>query len=197
MAIRRIVSVPIWDQGEAAEDELRLRINVGRGRERKSVFGFGAHESTRRCLALLGGLYAEGAPRPARVLDVGCGTGILSIACARLGASEALGVDIDPDSPPLADENARHNGVSDRCRFTLDPAGEVEGTFDLVLANLPSADVSLQLCEVLCARARGGLLILSGFTDKRRDEVVAAYEARGRVLRSETREGPWCGLLFR
>src|SRR5471030_1941562 len=109
MAIRRIVTVPMWEERQAAEDELLLRINVGRGGTK--VFGFGAHETTRRCLALLGGLYAEGAPRPARVLDVGSGTGILSIACARLGARETLGVDIEPESPALAAENAVHNGV--------------------------------------------------------------------------------------
>jgi ribosomal protein L11 methyltransferase len=75
------------------------------------------------------------------VLDVGCGSGLLSIACARLGAEEVLGVDIDANAVTLASENAERNGAADRCRFGLTPPAQVPGQFDLVVANLPNSEI--------------------------------------------------------
>src|SRR2546428_9176979 len=105
------------------------------------VFGFGAHRTTQNCVAVISGLYAEGAPRPRSVLDVGCGSGLLSIVCGRLGAEQVLGLDIDANAVALATENAERNGAADRCRFAITPVAEVTGQFDLVVANMPSSDI--------------------------------------------------------
>ena len=81
----------------------------------------------------------------ARVLDVGCGSGLLSIVCARLGAEQVLGLDIDANAVALAAENAERNGAADRCRFAVTPVAEVAGQFDLVVANMPSSEIIRQL----------------------------------------------------
>jgi ribosomal protein L11 methyltransferase len=195
MDIRRIVTVPLWDQREEREGELLLRINVGRSGG--LAFGFGSHPTTSLALGFVGGLYAQGTARPRRVLDVGCGTGVLAIACARLGAEEVLGVDIDAAAVGVSAENAERNGVADRCRFATTPASEVPGSFDLVVANLPSAAILRELCPALCARAHGGLLILSGFQEGTyRESVLADFTAAGRALRREARQPPWCSFLL-
>ena len=196
MAIRKIVSVPFWDERPAAEGELVLRIHTGvKG---AMAFGFGSHPTSSACLSIIAGLYAAGAPRPRRVLDVGCGTGVLGIAAARLGAEEVLGLDIDPHAVELAVRNAAANEAAERCRFSLTSVNDVPGSFDLVVANLPSREVVGSLADPLCARAQGGLLLVSGFVQPKSGPVLEALQSRGRVLRTtvEGRLG-WCALLLR
>jgi ribosomal protein L11 methyltransferase len=130
------------------------------------------------------------------VLDVGCGSGILSIACARLGATRALGLDIEEEALRIAPENAAANGVAQICRFERTAVADVAGTFDLVLANI-LAPVLRELRPVLCARARGGMLVLSGFKEKNRDELVASYEAEGLRLKTELERDGWHTVLLR
>jgi ribosomal protein L11 methyltransferase len=190
--VRKIVVVPGWEQRESIDGELVLRVGLG---SKRLAWGFGAHDSTSLTLALLGGLYSGRGPRPRRVLDVGCGSGILSIACARLGAVETLGLDIAEEALEVARENAAANGVGDLCRFEGTPVAETPPGFDLVVANMLKP-VLLELCEPICERARG-LLILSGFKDEGRDEVVGAYQARGMTLRSELSRNEWHTVLLR
>lgn len=191
----RVTAVPFWETREPREGELLLRINVGK--KGSMVFGFGAHPTTRNCVAVISGLYAEGGPRPRRVLDVGCGSGLLSIACARLGAEEVLGVDIDANSVALASENAGRNGAADRCRFALTPPAQLPGQFDLVVANLPSSEIIRELAPALCERSRGGLLFVSGYGAHMRQAVVEDLQARRRKLHSEIVTDGWGGLLWR
>ena len=195
MDVRRIVTVPIWESRTAAEGELVLRINVGRGGG--IAFGFGAHPTTTVSLALLGGLYRPGGPRPSRILDVGCGSGVLGIACARLGAAEVLGVDIAPEAVAMSAENAATNGVAGVCRYQGTAAADVPGTFDLVVANLPSSVVLRELAPAISARAGAGLIILSGFVEQYREVVLAAFAALGRNPRAEAVHAGWCGALLR
>ena len=195
MNVRRIVTVPPFLDREAGEGELVVRINVGRGQA--LAFGSGAHQTTKAALGLLGGLYADGAPKPRRVLDVGCGSGVLGIACALLGAEEILGVDVEPEAVEMSNENAGHNGVQDRCRYSLTPVADVPGAFDLVLANLPSAEVLRELAPALRDRARGGLLIASGIREDKRDGAIAAFTDLGLSVRAEVVVHGWCGALFR
>jgi ribosomal protein L11 methyltransferase len=191
----RVTTVPFWETREPREGELLLRINVGK--KGAMAFGFGAHPTTRNCVAVITGLYEEGAPRPRRVLDVGCGSGLLSIACARLGAEEVLGVDIDATAVALAAENAERNGAAQRCRFELTPPGEVPGRFDLVVANLPNSEIIRALAPALCERSRSGLLFVTGYGAHLREAVVADLQARRRKLRSEVVTGGWGGLLWK
>jgi len=142
------------------------------------AFGTGQHETTRLCLEGIDGLAAAGA-LPARVLDVGCGTGVLAIAAARLGAVEVLGIDNDPQAVAAARDNLAPNGVEGRVTFATTPIEAVEGRFGLVVANI-MAHVLIALGEAIRARvAPGGSLHLSGVLVEQEAEVRGAYEALG------------------
>jgi ribosomal protein L11 methyltransferase len=194
MRIRKIVTVPSWEEREAKDGELLLRIKLGR--KGSLAFGFGSHATTSACLSLIAGLYVRGARRPRRVLDVGSGSGVLSIACALLGAEEVQGIDIAQVALEVAPENAALNGVAGKCHFSLTQLEKIEGTFDLVVANV-LGPLLREMCEPLCARAAGGMLLVSGFKEAERDELLALFVARGPKLHlSVPREG-WCTALFR
>lgn len=144
----------------------------------KGAFGSGEHETTASCLEILEELPAVAG---ATVLDLGSGTGILALGAVKLGAKEALCVDISPDAVRTCRRNGELNGVADRLRHhtgSLEslPAGE---TFDLVLANI-YGDLLVDLVEQLSARvAPRGHLLLSGMLWEYNYEVRRLYEERG------------------
>jgi ribosomal protein L11 methyltransferase len=155
------------------------------------AFGDGRHETTQMCLAALA---AFAPPPPFRLLDVGSGTGILSIAAALLGG-DAFGVEIDDTANAVARENARLSGVADRAAFgTAWP----EGRFDVVVANILRG-VLVALADEIAGRiAPGGLLVLSGVVSTDVPELVARYAPQLRGARPEIFErGPWRALAWR
>jgi len=157
----RIVVVPAWiEPPETGADDLVLEIDPGR------VFGHGGHPTTRLLLEELDRRIAGGES----VLDVGTGSGVLAIAAAKLGADRVVGIDIDPACVPVTTANAERAGVTVEVSTT--PLAEVEGTFDLVLANI-GADVLKDLAPLV--QAKGGVLLLSGLLVDRVDDVAAAY----------------------
>jgi SAM-dependent methyltransferase len=131
---------------------------------------------------------------PGRVLDVGCGTGILSIGAAKMGASEIVGLDVDPDAIAAARANAQTNGVAQAITLSDTPASDLEGTFPLVVANI-LAHILLALADALVARtAPGGRLILSGLLAEQADELLEAFTQRGCWLEGQATRGPWVRL---
>lgn len=154
VAAGRLVVVPAWIE------PITLVIDPGR------VFGHGGHPTTRLLLEELDRRIVGGES----VLDVGTGSGVLAVAAKKLGAGRAVGIDIDPACVPVATANAEANGVEVEVSAT--PLAEVEGTYDVVLANI-GADVLVELAPEL--QARGRLLLLSGLLADRVDEVAAAY----------------------
>ena len=191
----RLFIVPEWerDTAELPEGAVRVLMNPG------LTFGTGSHASTQLCL--------EGVERylvPASyVLDLGCGSGILSIAALALGASHVTGVDIDPKAVDVAYENAALNGFGkDRCRYlagnVLDDPALVEDLArekaPLVLANIV-ADVIIPLAPMVPdLLAEGGTFLCSGIIDQRGDEVAAALEKAGlRVIQRLEKNG-WIAL---
>jgi ribosomal protein L11 methyltransferase len=132
------------------------------------AFGTGSHASTRLVLRAL-----EKAIQPGdRVLDYGCGSGILAIVAAKLGAGDVAALDIDPQALDTTRENARINGVSLRVAL---PGQLPEGTYDMVLANILAGPL-IALEAQLAARTRaGGRLLLSGILQSQAAEVAAAY----------------------
>ncbi|WP_437609021.1 50S ribosomal protein L11 methyltransferase [Sorangium sp. So ce834] len=155
------------------------------------AFGDGRHESTRMCLQAL----AAFAPRGGfRLLDVGSGTGILSIAAAKLGG-EAIGVDIDAAAIAIAAESARRSAVEARVRFTTTWP---DGGFELVVANI-LRDVLTELAPLIAARlAPLGTLILSGLVSTDVPEIVARYAPLLAGQRPEIFErGAWRTLVWR
>lgn len=157
----RIVVVPAWVDPPVTEPgDVVLEIDPGR------VFGHGGHPTTRLLLEELDRRITGGE----RVLDVGCGSGVLAIAAARLGATHVVGIDIDPECVPVTLANAERAGVTVEVSTT--PLADVTGTFDLVLANIGAA-VLEELAPQL--EARGGVLLLSGLLAERVDDVTEAY----------------------
>ena len=188
---KRVYIVPDWMRGQGTpEGRVPLYLNPG------LTFGTGAHPTTQLCLELL-----EEALRPGdKVLDLGCGSGILAIAALALGASRAIGVDIDPKAADVAFENAALNGVGpDRLSVY---AGDVLSDKKLaarleprqnrvVLANIV-ADVIIPLSATAGRfMTDGGVFLTSGIIDGRQEEVKAALEQNGFAVVNHLERGGW------
>jgi ribosomal protein L11 methyltransferase len=160
----RLVIVPSW---HAPADDGRIPIVLDPG----LAFGTGSHPTTRLCLQWLERHLHPGAT----VIDYGCGSGILGIAAARLGASAVVGIDIDPQAIASTRDNAAANGVAVDARASLDARPQPA---DVVVANILSSPLKL-LAPVLVDLVRpGGALVLSGVLERQIDEVAAAYAPR-------------------
>lgn len=159
------------------------------------AFGTGSHPSTRLAVRLLEGL--EDGDFPAAVLDVGCGSGILSLVSARLGARRVLGVDICPDAIELARENVSANHLQKRITVQQVPLEEIEGPYDLILANLTVSVLYCLLAEIGRLAAPGGRLIVSGCRGRQIDDVSRRLEEAGWRLEQRTCRERWQALLCR
>ncbi len=183
---RRIVVVPSWRSYEAKPDDVMLTLDPG------MAFGTGQHETTRMCLEALEGAVVPGS----RVLDVGCGSGILAIAAAKLGATIVCAVDVDPNCIRVTRHNAGDNGVGDIvCAEAGSLGGDwpfpAEAPFDVVVANI-IARVIIDLAEPLIASlAPDGRLIVSGVIGEREREVCVAIAAAGADVTSVRAMGDW------
>ena len=166
---------PSWRE-PPADGSAIMRLDPG------LAFGTGSHPSTRLVLRYLTREVRGGES----VLDYGCGSGILAIAAAKLGATRVDAVDIDPQSVETAVENARANGVSVR---VSSPDALEPRAYDIVIANI-LAQPLVVLAPILIARAKGGRLALSGLLDSQSAEVAAAYDPAARLLVGE-RDGEW------
>jgi ribosomal protein L11 methyltransferase len=186
---RVLVRAP-WHAYEPAADEVVIALDPGR------VFGTGYHPSTQLSMeALEGELHAGD-----RVLDVGVGSGALTIAAALLGASAVDAVDIEPAAVELARANAARNGVAGIVRVELGsvgPDGPFPGRYDLVVANI-IAPVLMELAPALAAAAApGGALLLGGVHEADEAEVCAAFEAEALALDRRAQREKWVTLVWR
>ena len=189
---RRTVIKPTWREHESAPAEVVIELDPG------MAFGTGLHPTTRLCLAQIEAWGDEGLVEGARVLDVGCGSGILSLAAGHLRAREVLGLDTDPIAVEATLANARRNGLGgmiEARRGSLPSRGG--GGFDLVLANL-IASVVVELAPLLATELRpGGRLLVSGVIADREPEVRRALEAANLVFGERLAEGDWNSLVAR
>ena len=186
---RRTVIVPSWRDYVAQPDDVVLLLDPG------MAFGTGLHPTTRLCLQAVEDMLERGM----RVLDVGAGSGILSIAAARLGASHVEAVEIDPVAASVCQENVSRNDVSSIVSVRAGTIGEdpPEAPFDLVLANITIATL-LELQPLLARQLRpGGLAILSGVLVERADELLDALRAAGWRHERTDQEQDWVALLVR
>lgn len=186
-----LVIQPTWRRHRRRPDDVVVVMDPG------MAFGTGLHPTTRLCLAALDELGGRGALQGRRVLDVGCGSGILAIAALAFDAREAVGVDIDPIAIEATAANAARNGMADRVAAHIGSLPSGGSRFDIVLANL-IAGVLVPLAPGLRDELRpDGLLLASGIFIDREDEVRAALESAGLVVEGRTGEGEWVALLAR
>ncbi|MET1218564.1 MAG: 50S ribosomal protein L11 methyltransferase [Glaciecola sp.] len=149
------------------------------------AFGTGTHATTALCLRWLDGLDLS----DKRVLDFGCGSGILGIAAVKLGAQDMLGIDIDPQALQATEENARRNGVLDRVNVAL-PKDNPQYQADIVVANILAAPLR-ELRNVITAYCKpGGHLALSGILVEQAEEIATLYRADFEIDHIAT-EGDW------
>lgn len=187
LAGERIVVRPPWIDHQARDNEIVVILDPG------MAFGSGTHPSTR--LSILG---LEAVVKPgATVLDVGAGSGILSIASAKLGAEQIDAVDIEPVSVRSARENAERNGVGARIHTQLGTAGKpFTGQYDVVVANIISR-ILIELSEGISVAVKpGGSLVLAGVIDEHEDNVREAFEPHGFVLVQRRQIEDWVGLQY-
>ena len=185
---RRLVIRPTWRRHRRAEGDVVLALDPG------MAFGTGLHPTTRLCLAALEELADRGVLEGARVLDVGCGSGILAIAAVRLGAASALGVDTDPIAVEATTTNARRNRLARRIRAHHGSLPSGRPPADVVVANL-IASVLIALAEPLRADVRpGGVLLASGIFVDREKEVREAFGSAGLRVTERWAEGEWVAL---
>jgi ribosomal protein L11 methyltransferase len=183
---RRLVIKPSWRRHRRSGDEVVIDLDPG------MAFGTGLHPTTRLCLQALEDRAERGAL--GRALDLGCGSGILSIAAVRLGATRALGLDVDPIAVEATLANSRHNRVGKRVRAREGTIPSEEGPFDLVLANL-IAGILVELAPRLRDElVPGGTLITSGIFADRESPVRAALEAAGFGITGRWAEADWIAL---
>ena len=180
-----LVVCPSWKAYDRKPDEVVLTLNPG------MAFGTGTHDTTRLCMELLEKYIT---PQDT-VLDVGCGSGILAITAALLGANKIIGCDIDEVAVKVAGENAALNGVQDRIAFHQgDLTSQVEGSFQIICANIV-ADVIIRLSEDAGRYlAKDGIFITSGIIDTREQDVLNALEQNGFQVIERRTSGGWVAL---
>jgi ribosomal protein L11 methyltransferase len=180
----RLVIRPSWEPHHPSEGDVVVTVDPGR------AFGTGTHESTRLLMRELDARVRGGE----RVLDIGCGTGILAICALKLGAELATCIDVDPDAAEVTRENALLNEVSTRVQASTTPVEDIREQYPLVLANI-QASVLIPLAREIAARvAPGGLLLLSGILSGQEDGVRAAYPEF--ALAGSPSEGEWVALVL-
>ena len=175
---------------ELPNGEVRLiEINPG------WAFGTGSHVTTRLCIKALEEISKE--RKLERVLDVGCGSGVLGICAVALGASMALAMDIDATSAGEARINVEKNGFSSNIEVLCGSLELSNDDFDVVIANILTDSIVL-LSEELKARLKPeGLLLLSGIHDARKEKVIHRFRGLGLLLEKELSEEGWVALLFK
>jgi ribosomal protein L11 methyltransferase len=185
----RVVVKPPWSSFQPKKNEVSIVINPG------MAFGTGTHATTKLCIrALERGLRKKGLS----VLDVGTGSGILSILAGRMGAGEVLGVDTDEVAVEVARENVRQNRVSDLVKIRKGSIGHIRRQFDVVVANIDLRGLRRMRQPLLRHLKRKGLLVLSGLLEGEGDRLRQYYVETGHLRWAQsTREGEWVCLTFK
>jgi ribosomal protein L11 methyltransferase len=185
--------VPPWQSGPLPGEAISIILEPG------LAFGTGKHPTTRHCLEYLEEIAEKGEGFPHSFLDIGCGSGILSIAARRLGATRVMGLDIDPDALSAACRNLELNRLSRKVFLVHGPLECCRSGFELIVANL-DAKTLLKSRETLWSLpTKGGLAVLSGMLAEQAPEVRTAFEKMGfrPVAEKTDREEGWTTVLLR
>ena len=185
---RHLVICPTWRTVETSESDILIHLDPG------MAFGTGHHPTTRTCMEIL-----ERDTKPGdRILDVGCGSGILSVVAVKVGATSALGLEIDPVAARAGEENVRINGIEDKVQIvqgTLpSPLAEAR-SFDIVAANISAKVVTNLAQHLIDSVAIGGKLIAGGIIEPHVEDVTKALNAVGASIDETFIDGDWVTLL--
>ena len=184
---KHLVIKPSWIDYDKKPDDIIVELDPG------MAFGTGTHETTRMCMAHL----EKYIDNNSRVLDVGCGSGILSITSLLIGAKEVTGVDIDPVAVKVAIENGKMNGFEEPM-YTIKRGNlvdEAEGKYDVIVANI-IADVIIGVCgDVMQFIADDGVFISSGIIIDRKEDVKNALTEKGYTIIDCVEEGEWVSFV--
>ncbi|MDP4091864.1 MAG: 50S ribosomal protein L11 methyltransferase [Bacillota bacterium] len=184
----RVVIKPSWEEYSAKDNEIILEINPG------MAFGTGTHETTRLCIQLLEKYLKRGS----KVIDAGCGTGILSIAAIKLGAEHVLAFDIDEVAVRITKENSILNGTGGKIEAFTGVLDDVKsGNADVIVANI-IADVIITISKkVKNLLKTDGLFLTSGIIKERKQEVLDKYQSLGFKCEEILEMGEWVAIVFR
>lgn len=177
----KIVVKPIWEEYEQKEGELVVNLDPG------MAFGTGTHETTRMCIQALEKYVKE----ESTVFDVGCGSGILAIAAAKLGAKLAVGVDLDPVAVESSIENIGYNNLNNIEILHGNLVEVIDGKADIVVANILAEIICILTDDVKRVMKDGGVFITSGIIHDRVDMVCEKLEATGFEVIEKNRDGEW------
>lgn len=180
--------VPTWEDYQAKEGETIIHMDPG------MAFGSGTHETTFMCMSLLNRYVKEGD----LVFDIGCGSGILSLVAAAVGAEKVLGVDLDPICISASNHNVALNNMEDRIEiYEGDLFDVVEGKADLIVSNLFAEVIVGMLDDLLDHLDQGGIFIASGILVEKTDMVVQALESKGFTILESESKGDWACISAR
>ena len=177
----RIVVKPIWEEYEPKGNELVVELDPG------MAFGTGTHETTRMCIQALERYVSE----DATVFDVGCGSGILAIAAAKLGAKLSVGVDLDPVAVESSKENVKYNNLNNIEILEGNLVEVIDGKADVVVANILAEIICILTDDVKRVLKDNGIFITSGIIHDRVDMVCEKLEATGFEVIEKNRDGEW------
>ena len=186
----KVTIVPAWEKYEAKEGEVIIRMDPG------MAFGTGTHETTRLVMRIMQDEIHGGE----RVLDVGCGSGILSICASKLGAKKCYAYDIDPVAVKVTRENIKDDGIDNIVCGVSDLLAGVdtsEGPFDFCVANIVADIIIRMLPDIKPYLKDGAPIILSGIISPRADDVRECIKECGFDIVREERENDWLAIMIR
>lgn len=186
--------------GSHAKDEIPAGL-IGMEINAATAFGSGEHETTTGCLQTLCD-FKEAGLQFKKTLDMGCGSGVLAMAIAKLWQIPVLAVDNDPESVRVAEQNAHTNNCSSLIYALCNEGFEggtvqKQGPFDLIVANILAGPLCHMAGDMVANTTDGGRIVLSGLLTRQVEEVVAAYESAGATLDSIKKVGDWATLSFK
>lgn len=184
----KVVIKPSWELYEAKEDEIIIELDPG------MAFGTGTHETTIMCARLLEGLVKKNDT----IMDIGCGTGILAIIAAKLGAKQITAFDIDEMAVRITKENCELNHVSEAITASKGVLKELPPMkFDIVVANI-IANVIIDISSIMPYYLKtGGYFVTSGIIKERKQEVLTAYQENGFTCETVLEMGEWVAITFK